>query len=190
MLICSVLLALLIGWAGGGRLSRWEDAGLRLLPLPVLALLLQRGLGLLPSGAYDAWAPVILLLSYGSLLAFCLGNRRTPKTALLTGLGSLCNLAVIATNGFRMPVSPLIYDYPKYASLVERIRSGALPEYVLVDWDGPLWFLGDAIPIFGGLASVGDLLMGAGLVLLIVHLMRAKAAEAVPVDENGSERTE
>lgn len=77
-----------------------------------------------------------------------------------------------------MPVSPLIYDYPKYLGLVERIQTGDLPEYVLVGWDGPLWFLGDTIPLFGGLASIGDLLMGAALLALIVSLMRQKGDAA------------
>ena len=41
-----------------------------------------------------------------------------------------------------------------------------------------LWFLGDTIPLFGGLASIGDLLMGAALLALIVSLMRQKGDAA------------
>jgi len=180
VLICSVLLALLIGWAGGGRLSRWEDAGLRLLPLPVLALLLQRGLGLLPSGAYDAWAPVILLLSYGSLLAFCLGNRRMPKTALLTGLGSLCNLAVIAANGFRMPVSQQAAALLSPAGLAD-LQALRIPMYALASGDTRLLFLGDIfycpIPFLSGFASIGDLLLALGV---FFALMAAMAPPRLP----------
>ena len=35
MLILALCCALVVGWAAGGRLSRWEAAGLRALPLPV-----------------------------------------------------------------------------------------------------------------------------------------------------------
>lgn len=71
-----------------------------------------------------------------------------------------------------MPVTPIVYDYPALASLIDRIEAGALPEYALVGWDAPLWFLGDTIPLFGGLASAGDLLMAAGMFLLIFDLLR------------------
>lgn len=95
MLILAVLCALAAGWCTGGRLSRFEGAGLRLLPLPVAALLLQRFF----------LRPWTLLLSYGLLLVFLVCNRHLKKTALFLGAGSLCNLTVIAANGWRMPVA-------------------------------------------------------------------------------------
>jgi hypothetical protein len=73
-----------------------------------------------------------------------------------------------------MPVTPIIERYPELTVFSERIIAGELPEYVLVSWDGPLWFLGDTIPMFGGLASVGDILMAIGMLQLIVGLMKAK----------------
>ena len=192
LLVYFIVAAIPLGYLLGGRLSNYAHQPLKCIALPCLAFLIEASFGVLAervAGPASRWLGPAVCLEYLLLAVFLWANRRRRGVKLM-GLATACNLLVISANGFRMPVSPLIYDYPKYASLVERIRSGALPEYVLVDWDGPLWFLGDAIPIFGGLASVGDMLMGAGLVLLIVHLMRAKAAEAVPVDENGSERTE
>ena len=93
-------------------------------------------------------------------------------TILAVALATALNFAVIACNGFSMPVTPIVYDYPALASLIDRIEAGALPEYALVGWDAPLWFLGDTIPLFGGLASAGDLLMAAGMFLLIFDLLR------------------
>ena len=47
MLMLSVILALLLGWCTGGRLSRFEEADLRLLPLPVLAFACQQAMNAL-----------------------------------------------------------------------------------------------------------------------------------------------
>ena len=77
MLILAVLCALAAGWCTGGRLSRFEGAGLRLLPLPVAALLLQRFF----------LRPWTLLLSYGLLLVFLVCNRHLKKT--VPGRGQL-----------------------------------------------------------------------------------------------------
>ena len=76
-----------------------------------------------------------------------------------------------------MPVTPVIERYPALSVFAERIAAGELPEYVLVSWDAPLWFLGDTIPMFGGLASMGDILLAAGMLLLVVGLMRQKPEE-------------
>ena len=39
---------------------------------------------------------------------------------------------------------------------------------------GTFWYLGDTIAIFGGLASVGDFLMAAAMLVIIVSLMKTK----------------
>ena len=66
MLMLSVILALLLGWCTGGRLSRFEEADLRLLPLPVLAFACQQAMNALAgriSLPFEAWAWLPLLLS-------------------------------------------------------------------------------------------------------------------------------
>ena len=50
-------------------------------------------------------------------------------------------------------------------------------EYTLVGWDGPLWWLGDTIPVLWvvpGLASVGDLGLAAGVFVLMQEIMCPK----------------
>ena len=108
MLMLSVILALLLGWCTGGRLSRFEEADLRLLPLPVLAFACQQAMNALAgriSLPFEAWAWLPLLLSYGLIFLFLWQNRHLKKTCLLVGAGGACNLAVIAANGWRMPVA-------------------------------------------------------------------------------------
>ncbi len=164
MLVFSVLCALVLGWCTGGRLSRFEGAGLRLLPLPVIALALQR-LYLRP------WT---LLISYLLLFAFLLLNRHLKKTSLLLAAGSLCNLVVIAANGWRMPVAAGAISVLSSEG-ASALLAGEIPMYAAADSETRLLFLGDIlycpIPFFRGFASVGDLLLAAGVFFCLMAVM-------------------
>ncbi|NCB62596.1 MAG: hypothetical protein EOM52_03120 [Clostridia bacterium] len=170
MLVFSVLLALTAGWCSGGRLSRYESAGLRILPLPAAALLLQRLCA----------APWALLLSYGLIFIFLCFNRHLKKTALLMGAGSLCNLAVIAANGWRMPVAAWAVDHLSAQGAAD-LAAGRIPIYAPAGPETRLLFLGDVlycpIPLFRGFASPGDLLLAAGLFFCLMAVM---APERLP----------
>lgn len=101
------------------------------------------------------------------------------------GIGMLANFAAIADNGFCMPVSPIIHHFPVAAETASMIAQGKVVGYVLVDWNTRLWFLGDTIPLLSGLASVGDILMAVGLLIVIVTKMttRPKKKKRRPVYE-------
>lgn len=171
MLIFGALCAIAAGFLLGGRLSRIERAGLYWLPLPVAALLL-RVLALRLNIHFLGNA--LLVLSYCLLFVFLIRNRHFRLPALALGLGSLLNLTVIAANGFCMPVSS---DAAATLSSrgYESILAGEIPMYALANETTRLGFLGDIIwfpvPLFRGFASVGDILMTAGIVLLILWIM-------------------
>jgi len=177
LLVYVVLGAIPVGYLLGGRLSNYLNAPLRCVLLPCAAFLTEASFGYL-TGRFDpaCWLGPAVCFEYVLLGGFVWVNRRRKGMKLL-GAATLTNFAVIAANGFRMPVTPVIERYPELAAFSERIASGNLPEYVLVSWDAPLWFLGDTIPMFGGIASAGDLLMAAGMLLLIVGVMRKKEAD-------------
>lgn len=173
LLVYFVIAAVPLGYLLGGRLGNYLNAPLRWVLLPCAAFWVEAAFGLLD--AYDPalWLCPAVCLEYALLTLFIARNWKRRGMKLLA-LATLANFAVISANGFRMPVTPVIERYPELAGFAQRIAAGELPEYVLVSWDAPLWFLGDTLPMFGGLASVGDLLMAAGMLLLIVGLMRAK----------------
>ena len=180
LLVYCVAAAVLVGYLTGGRLSNYLNAPLKLVLLPCLAFAIEATFGHIgkwTSLPPEKWLPVTVCAEYLLLAVFIWCNRSSRGVKLL-GAATVVNFAAISANGFRMPVSPLIYNYPAMSGFVDRIRSGDLPEYVLVGWDGPLWFLGDTIPLFDGLASIGDLLMAAALVVIFIHLMKAQPAEA------------
>ena len=66
MLILSVLCSVILGYLSGGRLSRYEGAGLTWLGLPVIGLLMQEVLLPRLTGLHALLVP----LSYALLLLF------------------------------------------------------------------------------------------------------------------------
>lgn len=176
LLVYFVIAALPIGYLMGGSLSNIKYAKLRLAILPCAAFLLEASIGIIAQ-LLDAppseWLPKLVRTEYLLLTIFIWLNYRMRGMDML-GAATLVNYIVIAANGYRMPVTPIIYEYPKLHHFVERIQTGKLPEYVLVDWNGPFWFLGDTLPLGNGLASIGDLLMAIGVMIIIIDMMMAE----------------
>ena len=172
-----VVLSVAVSYFSGGRLRFIPEHDMRGFFLPIVAFAIEAVAPLLA-----AWLPFppaswhwfSVTVEYALLLFFCFLNRsQKPFLPIFTGV--VLNLAVIAANGFRMPVTPIVYEMPSLAHYVARIQSGELFEYVLTGYDAPLWFLGDtiALPFLGiGLASAGDFLLAGGVGWLIFKLMR------------------
>ena len=176
LLVYFVIAAIPLGYLAGGSLSNIRYARLRLVILPIAAFLLEASFGLLNTlveGPPSLWLEKAVRLEYLLLTLFIWINHRIRGMDML-GAATLVNYIVISANGFRMPVTPIIYNYPELYHFVERIQSGALPEYVLVDWNAPFWFLGDTLPLGNGLASIGDLMMALGVMMIIITMMKAK----------------
>ena len=168
MLILAVLCAICVGYLAGGRLSRFEGAGLAWLGLPVAALLLQELLLPRLTGLHFLLVP----LSYALLFLFLWRNRHLVKTALLCGLGWGCNALVICANGFRMPVSAGAAAHLSPQGLAA-LTAGEIPMYALAGPDTRLWLLGDIlyVPFLRGFASIGDLLLAAGVFFCLMAVM-------------------
>jgi len=174
LLATAVLAALPIGYFCGGRLRNYLSDPLKMVLLPCLAFVFEASFGLLAEvipWPVNYWLGSAVFTEYVLLAIFIYLNRKSRGIGIL-GLGMLANFAAIADNGFCMPVSPIIYRFPDAIETANRIAQGDVIGYVLVDWDASLWFLGDTIPLLNGLASVGDILMAVGLVILIVAKMK------------------
>lgn len=175
MLVC-LALSIIIGYARGGRLSNYLNDPLRGVWLPIAAYALELSFNWLEQilpWPPSTWLGVAVCAEYAMIFAFVWLNRRR-RSFWVIAISSLCNFAVIAANGFRMPISPVVYDYPVFENIVARVSAGEMVEYVLVGWDAPLWWLGDTIPVLWitpGLASVGDIGIALGIFLLIQQIM-------------------
>ena len=181
MLACRVL-SIIVGYARRGKLSHYLENPLRGLWLPIVAYALEFSFGALENilpWPPSSWLGIAVCVEYALIFAFVWLNRARLSFWAIAA-GSILNFVVIAANGFRMPISPVVYDYPQFANIIERVGGGEMVEYVLVGWDGPLWWLGDTIPVLfitPGLASIGDIALAVGVFILIQEIMCPKKRE-------------
>jgi Family of unknown function (DUF5317) len=182
LFLAVVALALVLGYAFGGRLRELEKLHLRWWPLALL------GLGLqfipLPSGRWGTDLIVriaVLACSYALLILFCAVNLRLPGLPLLL-VGLALNAAVITPNG-GMPVSRAALIRSGQGDVLAELQDGgAAKHHVMTDAD-VLTFLSDVIPIGGPIhqvASIGDVFVYAGLVIVVVQAMRGRTPQRHP----------
>jgi hypothetical protein len=175
-----ILLAIPAGFLLGGRLRNIKNYTTRFLGLPIAAFLLESAapfLRNLLSAPVAQWHWMLVTAEYLLLILFCLLNWKSwPVWIIFTAC--MLNFFVIALFGFQMPVAPFARDIPQMAATIARIDSGELFRYTVANVNDPFWFLGDVIVIpikrFGGLASVGDTLLGLGSAALFCTWMLTK----------------
>lgn len=163
--------ALLRGRKNGGiRLSGLAE--IRAVWLPAAAVLLHAAFSFAPSFAKN-FAGLLTCSCTGLILLFLFYNRKAKLPAALTAAGTLCNFAVIASNGFRMPVSAAALGM--YPGLTAAEVAARKPNYFIAGEGTRLYALADIIPLplgkLGGYISVGDLLLGAGIMLFVLHYL-------------------
>ena len=90
---------------------------------------------------------------------------------------ALMNFLVISFNGFRMPVAENLYldTQGEMAGYVGALSKNEIFRYTLMTPKTVFPFFGDIIyvPVFGGFASIGDVLLAVGLAFIIVRGMRS-----------------
>lgn len=159
-----VLIALVLGYALGGRLGQLGEIRLQLRILVVIALLVQLGGTVLGGPAYR-WGLAASALLVG---AFLLLNRGVHGTGLVA-LGVLANALVVGANA-AMPVSAEALGRAGIST--QSLLLGTDPRHELIDGRTRLRWLGDVVPVLvpgrPHVASPGDLLILAGLAELIV----------------------
>ena len=181
LLVFFGLFAVLTVPMAGGNLWRLADVQLRGQWLVGVALAAQvLFITILPGRLEGIHAPAHLL-TYGLAAAFVWANRAIPGVWLM-GLGAAMNFAVIAANRGVMPASP---EALAEAGLVAG-KGGAFANSAAVE-GARLAPLGDvfAIPASWPLSnvfSVGDLVIGTGLLVALHVICRSKLVWPVPSD--------
>ena len=167
-------LAVGIGFIAGGSLRPFERLtvhwwGVALAGLVLQAVSLRGDIG-------DAAALAILVASYGLLLAFAVVNRRLPASWLVMA-GLVLNILVIGVNG-GMPVSASALDTA--GANAEELLGAGTAKHHLMSPDDSLTALGDVIGIpapVGAVISIGDVLLYAGVAILVVAIMLGRSGE-------------
>ena len=188
ILLLSAVVGLAIGLLSGGSLANVRQYPLKGLLFPILALLLKAGAAYVfkPQQA----AVLVCVLQYGLLFAFVLINIRRPLWPIFVLLGTLSNFLVILLNGGQMPVlAALAGQLPQR---LEALAKNQIYAYGLANEQTKLPFLGDILRLGPagtpfGFASIGDLILCAGVLTLCIQLLHAppkSSPTAPPQSEN------
>jgi hypothetical protein len=173
-------IGLLLGFALGGRASGLANIKFRWGMLAVAGFAVQLVLfsGPVSERIGDA-GPVVYVASTALVLAAVLANLRLPGMALVA-IGAASNLAAILANGGYMPASHSAAAVgPDGIVVYSNTRVIAAPALepltdVIVL---PAW-----LP-FTNIASIGDLLIGAGIAIVIASSMRAARRSSAGDDD-------
>ena len=174
LILATLLVALLVGFLLGGRLSNLSGLRIRWAPLALVGFAMQL---VNPPGN---WPLFMLLGSFVLLSIFAIVNIRTTGFALIL-IGVAMNFTVIAVNG-GMPVSKQALIASGQADTLADLANDA-DSYVkhhLADGDDRLLFLGDVIalpPPIAQAVSIGDFYTYGGVAVVIVAAMRRRPAD-------------
>lgn len=169
----AVVVGVVAGWLGGGRLASLGELSFRWANLALAGLLVQLLLFLPPVAERvgDAGVPIYVGSSAAVLVAV-LANASSPGMRLVA-VGAASNLLAIVANGGYMPASPAALAalgkevgdaYSNSAVVAEPALAG------LTDiWAMPPW-----LP-FANVFSIGDVLLALGIGSAIWAGMRRRA---------------
>lgn len=184
-----LLLAAVIGTLGG----LWHGGALRYFaripfrwPALFLVGLVARGVAFSPVVRHDGLAIALYVLALVCLAAGIALNRRVAGIELVL-LGLLLNASVILANGGAMPVSfDALRLIGRYDYALQLRDEGPRGHVELATPDTVLRPLADIIPLsplplFQAVASVGDLFIAAGVLLIFyVGTLRPPLAPTAP----------
>lgn len=165
------VLAVVLGKLLGGKLGNLGAVSLSAKWLAFAAIGLQIAAfpsNVLPWSTPTGAAKVLWLASYVLLVSFLVLNHAL-RGVLLVAAGVACNLCAILANGGLMPVlrSALAAAGGRYEVHNNSIQLGRPHLAFLVDrWAAPSW-----VPL-ANVYSVGDVLIGAGVLLTVILVMR------------------
>jgi hypothetical protein len=178
MLILIVIgLAVCVGFIAGGSLRPFEHLRVRWWGIAFAGLALQ-GVSLAAEIGRTAGS-ALLVGSYALLLLFAWANRRLPALWLVMA-GLVLNILVIGANG-GMPVSASAIETA--GTPAEGLLGAGAGKHHLMGPDDRLTPLGDVIgipPPIGAVISIGDVLLYAGVAILIVAVMLGRFGEDPP----------
>jgi hypothetical protein len=168
-ILYAIPVGLVAGWLLGGRLDGLAAVRFRLAPLAILALVVQLVLfSPLADGMSADVGRAIYVASTGLVLLVVIANVHLPGVPLVV-LGAACNLAAILANGGSMPASPDALAAIG-AAIGPRTASTIVPHPALEPltdvFATPGW-----LP-FANVFSVGDVLIGLGIAVVIGAAMR------------------
>ena len=173
-ILYAVLIGLVLGLLLGGRPSRLAELKIRFATVCMLGLVVQLVLFSDQVTAFigDAGMPLYVastLIVAGAVAA----NYRIPGMAVVA-LGAFSNLVAIVANGGYMPTTPEAMAAVGFSEKWVYSNS-ALLEHPNLPWLTDIFAMPRWIPS-ANVFSIGDVLIGVGVVIVIVVAMRKPMA--------------
>jgi uncharacterized protein DUF5317 len=185
-LLYAIVMGLIVGVLVGGRLSGLASLEFRWAPLAILGLAIQIALFSGPvSDRVGDLGPWIYVASTALVLIVVLRNLRITGMPVVA-LGAASNLLAIVANGGYMPASPeaaaaagrdVAASYSNSAIVDRAVLAPLTDIFALPQW----------MPLHN-VFSVGDVLIGVGVVVAIAAAMRRGAVEAGGASRNLPQR--
>jgi uncharacterized protein DUF5317 len=175
-ILYAIPLGVALGYLLGGRLDRLGDLRFRWGWLAVAGLIAQVLLfsdvaaGIVDGGVGEA----LYVASTAAVLAAVLGNIRLPGLALVA-LGAVSNLAAVVANGGIMPTTATAVATAGLANDPGFSNSAILAEPRLAPLTD-IFALPSWVPL-ANVFSVGDVLIGLGVVAVLALGMRAAPSD-------------
>lgn len=180
MLLDIAIVSLIIGWMLRGRLSNLAGVEVHGLLLALLAVAFQYG-GQHAAGAgwisLDVWGPFVYAAASVLLVTAMWLNRKSPAFFLI-GVGLMLNLAVVAANGGKMPVSAEGLVRAGFESYVQPLEAERVLTHRLLDDETRLPLLASVHVLTKPyprpkVFSLGDAILAIGALWFIVGGMLA-----------------
>ncbi len=179
-----IVLGAIIGWLCKGRLKNLGN-------LPLKGIWLFVALGLMELGMVFTQSPdrrmlyqILIMGSAVVLFLLLLINNRIAGVKIITA-GLILNFLVMAVNGGRMPVEEGAAVISGQGDYLPELVSGMSSRHFLMTADTKLKVLADIIPLpppypVPRVISLGDILIFAGIIILMTWGMTSKAKSKQP----------
>ena len=173
-ILYAIAIGLVLGLVAGGRAAGLANLPIRWAWPMVAGLLIQVALFSAPvTDRIGALGPPIYVVSTAVVLTAIWINRRIPGM-LIVAIGATCNLSAIVANGGYMPADPAAMAALGRGDPTTYSNSAIVPHPAL-------WPLTDIFALprwlpFTNVFSVGDVLIGIGVAIVIVVAMRRSSS--------------
>jgi len=184
ILLASIPIGIVLGLLLRGRLAALGGLHFAWAPVAMVGLLVQMAL-FTPSGASLAGglSGVIYVASTAAVFVAVARNLRTPGMPIVA-LGALSNLAAISANGGAMPTTTAALAAAGLDGPGAYTNSVVVPNPLLQPLTD-IFAIPAGVP-FANVFSIGDVLIGLGIILVIVAAMRRSPMASGGLPATGS----
>lgn len=181
MIFVTLAIGVIVGLFRGGKLSNARELKIARIWLIFLSVILEASLNFLMKndfGITQNIAFIWICVQYSLLFLFIWFNRHLPYIWLIS-LGTILNALVILLNGGSMPLTDISPYIGASETPGQYLLDGKLLTYHFINENTKLWFLGDIIWVpspFSSLASIGDIFLYGGVLLLIQDIIAGKTS--------------